>query len=506
MFLRKKRNKTGSISVSIVEKREGKLYYLHTVGYATDDISLRALEIKGNQQINRLKATQPLEFNYPEDTDYLNHLRHNITSVKSEVCVRILEQLFADIGFGTIKDDLFRHLVIMRLLYPVSKLKTTEHLYHHYQISYDIDYLYRYMDKLLDYQELLQQICYNHTLQILQSTPAIVFYDVTTLYFEAEAEDDLRKTGFSKDGKHQHPQIVLGLLVSGEGYPLAYDIFEGNTFEGKTMLPVITAFKKRFSLQHLIIVADAGLLSNKNIQQIIDNGDQFILAARIKNESGSVQQQILSLCLQDGQSAIIDKTDGTRLIVSYASGRAKKDAYNRQRGIAKLELALKSGKLSKKHINNRGYNKYLKMDGVISVSIDYYKLKEDEKWDGLKGYITNTQLDKEHVITQYKNLWQIEKAFRISKTDIRARPIYHRLAKRIKSHLNICFCSYKLYKEMERVLKQNNTGLSPNKALEILKSIYTVETILPASSKKASLLIVINEEQKRLLNSFNLYP
>jgi transposase len=281
-------------------------------------------------------------------------------------------------------------------------------------------------------------------------------------------------------------------------------MFEGNNFEGKTMLPVIGAFKKRYGLEKLVIIADAGLLSNDNIEQLISGGYEFILGARIKNETEAIKKQILSLNLNDGQSIVIEKSNGLKLVVSYASARATKDEYNRKRGLQKLENYLKSGKLSKKHINDRGYNKYLKLEGEITIAIDYEKYNQDAMWDGLKGYLTNTQLPKEAIIEHYKNLWQIEKAFKISKTDLRIRPIYHRLARRIKSHLNIAFCSYKLYKELERQLKLKGLSYSPERAIGIMKSIYSIKTILPAAQKEVAIVIVKEEEQKNLLTAFEI--
>jgi transposase len=331
-----------------------------------------------------------------------------------------------------------------------------------------------------------------------------VFYDVTTLYFEIEDEDDLRKTGFSKEGKHQHPQIVLGLLVSVDGYPLAYEIFEGKKFEGHTMLPVVEAFRKKYQLQDLIIIADAGLLSNDNIEELQQKKYNYILGARIKNETNALKQKILGLSLSDGQSVLLEKDRTQKLIVSYSTKRAKKDAANRRKGLEKLERNITNGKLTKQHINNRGYNKYLKMDGVVNIAIDYEKYKADSKWDGLKGYLTNTRMGKDQVIENYGHLWKIEKAFRISKTDLRIRPIYHRLRKRIEAHLCIAFCAYKIYKELERQLKEKEAGLSPEKAIDILKTIYQITIITPYSKQKESRLYLPNTEQQNLLKLFSI--
>ncbi len=417
----------------------------------------------------------------------------------------VLGKLFDEIGFNAITEDLFRHLVITRLVYPVSKLKTTDYLFKYKGVIVTVDAIYRYLDKLQKEQiEQIQKISLAHTLKILDNALSVVFYDVTTLYFEAADEDDLRKTGFSKDGKHQQPQIVLGLLVSAGGYPLDYNIFEGSKYEGDTMLPVLEYFEKKYTHSKLIVVADAGLLSNKNIQQLIEKQYEFILGARIKNETEAIKKLILELVLTDGGSHLIEKENKHRLIISYSTSRGKNDAHNRKRGIAKLEKALNNGKLNKKHINNKGYNKYLKLEGEVSISIDYEKYEDDAKWDGLKGYLTNTNLAKEEVINQYRQLWNIEKTFRISKSDLRIRPIYHHLKRRIESHICISFVACKIYKELERQLKIKNCSISAEKVIDILKTIYQLTITTPYSNSKHTRLLVKNQEQELIINLFEL--
>jgi transposase len=196
---------------------------------------------------------------------------------------------------------------------------------------------------------------------------------MTTLHFEASDEDDLRKTGFSKEGRHQQPQIYLGLLVGAGGYTIGYDIFEGNIYEGKTLIPMIEKFEKKFNLSKPIVVADAGLLSNNNVALMQKHGYFYILGARIKNEKTAIKQKIINANLQDGQTLTLKKDD-TRLIVAHASARAAKDEQNRKRGLQRLEKQIKSGKLTKANINNKGYNKYLKMIGDVRIEIDYEKI------------------------------------------------------------------------------------------------------------------------------------
>lgn len=139
---------------------------------------------------------------------------------------------------------------------------------------------------------------------------------MTTVYFEIDREDHLRKTGFSKEGKHQHCQIVLGLMVSKDAYPLAYDIFEGNKYEGDTFLPVLEGYRTKYQFDKLTVVADAGLLPNRNIKELTEKGSDFILGARIKNEKQAVKDQILKLELNTGESQVVSKGD-LRLVISF---------------------------------------------------------------------------------------------------------------------------------------------------------------------------------------------
>ena len=507
MFVRKKRNASGSTSVQIVDKRTGSYRIVKTIGHATDVHQLEELVAQARADIPELLRQTAINFQTGDDSYFLKSVRQSIEGLQLLGPELVLGKIFDSIGFNAVKEKLFRYLTITRLVYPVSKLKMTEYLQRYNGEHIDVDRVYRSLDRInKNHKEDIQRISYNHTKEILGGKLAAVFYDVTTLYFEAEDEDDLRKIGYSKDGKSQQPQIVLGLLVSTSGYPLAYDIFEGNKFEGHTMIPILDAFKTKYDVGQLTVIADAGLLSTKNINELKERKYEFILGARIKNESDSVKNTILKLKLQsrDGNVGAIDKTDGTRLIISYTSSRAKKDAHNRKRGLQKLETALDKGKLTKDHLNNRGFNKYLNLVGEVKIEINYIKYNTDAQWDGLKGYITNTTLNNAEVIENYSHLWTIEKAFRISKTDLRIRPIYHHLKGRIEAHICIAFSAYKLYKELERQLPLRGLTISPIRAIDIIRSIFGLQIRLPAAQTVETLLIATQPEQKELLDAFEI--
>ena len=188
----------------------------------------------------------------------------------------------------------------------------------------------------------------------------------------------------------------------------------------------------------------------------------------------------------------------TRQIISMTEKRASKDAHNRERGLQRLQKRVASGKLTKSSINSKGYNKYLKMEGNIIISIDMEKFEQDAAWDGIKGYVTNRSHRAEEVIANYRNLWFIERAFRINKTDLEVRPIYHRLHHRIEAHLCICFTAYSILLEMERLLKLNHSSITLKRAQEITYNMYQLNYRLPNTKVFKNQILNMDKDQQEL--------
>jgi len=499
MFIRKNKNRNNSYSVQVISKKRGRYKLEKTLGTGRTEEEIEILYQRAKQYIEEKEGKINLFVNREDALieSYLRSLKNaQIQVIGPEL---IFGRIYDTIGFRKLSEELFRHLVITRLYHPGSKLKTIDYLNRFMGVKKSVDEIYRFMDKIsVSLKEKIEEIAFEHTKEIVGEKISIVFYDLTTLHFESSDEDDLRKTGFSKVGKHQNPQIYLGLLVSIGGYPIGYEIFEGNIFEGHTLIPILKKFENRFGLKKPTIIADAGLLTKSNIEDLQEQGYKYIIGARIKNETEKVKETILSEKWFDRKTINIKKDDYRRLIVSYSSKRAEKDAHNRQRGLRRLEKNLKAGKLSKANINNKGYNKYLKLIGKIKVEIDYEKYEADKLWDGLKGYITNTKLKAEQIIENYNQLWQIEKAFRISKTDLRIRPIYHRLRNRIDGHISIAFAAYSVIKELERILQREKSKISVNRAAELTHNIYRINVVLPESNHQKSILMQMDDEQSEL--------
>lgn len=506
MFIRKKKNRSGTTSIIVVEKIRGKFKRLKTIGTSSDDCELDRLYLEAKSWIDNYQGGEDLfvDFNrQQEEKQALESFLSNIENILLNGTQLILNRVYDQIGFQELNDEILRHLVIARLSQPLSKAGTVEYLKSHFDEDIHLDKIYRYMDKLYNtQQEQVQKISVTHTKSILGGKIGLLFYDVTTLYFEANYGDGFREPGFSKDGKHSQPQIVLGLLVSQNGYPLSYSIFNGSQYEGRTMLPIVETFIHNYKLEDFVVVADSGLMNKKNIELLESQKYKYIIGARIKTTDKLTKKWILSLNKIDGE---FNETavEAGRLIIGYSEKRARKDAYNRAKGVKRLEKSYKSGTITKDHINRRGYNKFLELSNDVQVTISEDKIKEDEKWDGLKGYITNTDLTAAQVHEQYSGLWQVEKAFRVTKGTIEMRPMFHFTSKRIEAHVCICFVAYKTYKELERILKLRGIPLSVDKVLTIAKTVTTIKVRLPVSQKSMTQTMIITEKQKQIAPLFD---
>jgi transposase len=502
MFVRRKKNRSGTTSIVVVDKSGGRFRELKTIGTSFDEKEIVEYYRLGKKWISIQRGERDIFAEHEqqrEEKQVTDYLLNNIENILLNGSQLILNRVFRLVGFDAIDDKILKQLVIARLCQPASKAGTVDYLKSYFDEDVELHKIYRYLDRLHStQQEKVQQISVEHTRKILGGQIGLVFYDVTTLYFESDYDDGFREKGFSKDGKHAQPQVVLGLLVSRDGYPLSYSLFSGSQYEGRTMLPIVEDFVHRFSLSDFVIVADSGLMNKTNMSLLESAGYNYIIGARIKNEAEEIKQWILTLEKTDGCFHELGKLPKSRLIVGYTENRAKKDRYNRERGIRRLKTTFKSGTLTKENINKRGYNKFLDISDNVQVTLNQEKIADDEKWDGLKGYLTNTNLSASEVCKQYNGLWVIEKAYRVTKGTLEMRPMFHFTPKRIEAHVCICFVAYKVYKEMERILKLNNIYLSVDKVLNIAKTITTLIVKLPASGETLTKTMIITARHKSI--------
>jgi len=500
MFTRRKHNRSGTISIVVVDKSCGRFTEIHRVGVARNEEEALALEVEGRHWIDTFGGQQVIDFEGKARTELrtAEDVLSSINSARMTAVQTIIGKVYDSIGFNEIKDEELRHLVVGRICQPMSKKATVDYLRRHFKNDVSLQKIYRYMDKLHNTQrEHVQEISVRHTRQLFGGNIGILFYDVTTLYFETTEKDDLRNNGFSKDGKNANPQVVLGLLVSCGGYPLSYALFNGAQFEGYTMIPIVDDFVQRYNLgSDFVVIADAGLMSDKNVQLLRSAGYKYIIGARIKKESGAMKDRILSTPHEMGVFNDITCKDGDRLIVGFSEERARKNKRDRDEGIERLRKRYAKGTLTKADINKRGYNKFLSISSGVTVSIDGSKIEEDKVWDGLKGYRTNTDLPVDQVYGNYQQLWNVERAFRITKGTLNVRPMFHFTERRIEAHVCICFVALKVYKELERLLKASGCPYSVDNVLRIAEVIVTLEINLPENHKTMTRTLYTSKEER----------
>lgn len=470
MYVRRVKG-TNATFFQIGQKVKGKFVLLKHVGSASTPEQIEVLQIKAQGDLGRMKLDrQPSLF--PTGT---TEARATLANWHITGFHQIFGHIYDVIGFP---QNILRDLVVARIAYPKSKLATVRYLDRYLGISLSEDKIYRFLDTLNKAE--LTRIAFDFVSK-KNNGIALILYDVTTLYFEAHDEDDLRKKGFSKDHKNELPQIVVGLFVDQDGYPFDFDFYEGSTFEGHTFPKAIKSLLGRYRFNDFVVVADAGMLSERNIRFLETEKLNYIVGARLKSLSETFKERIF---IHDFTKEVLfeinceiktetEEITKRRLIVDFSEKRAKKDTFNREKIINKLEAKI----ISKKELIKKSKYLLVKNQGEV-VGIDQEKIEQDKRHDGLKGYWTNldTKIKQKAIIDHYHNLWNVEKAFRMSKTDLQERPIFHRKLKRINGHLLICFCSLLILKETERMLKP--THIPVMRAIEALGKVGQGEMVL----------------------------
>lgn len=364
--------------------------------------------------------------------------------------------------------ECLRHIVLARIAHPTSKHKAVQQLAQDFGITIPLQRVYRTMDKIDDkVVDRIQKCALGSARSLFKEKIDVLFYDVTTLYFESFTEDELKKNGFSKDMKFNQPQVVLALLVTKHGIPIGYEVFPGNQYEGHTLEVSIGALQKRYDINNIVFVADSGMLSKENLTILSSKGLQYIVGARLKNQPKLHHAHIQNVeafeqTSDDLKYTTIDLPAGQKLIVSYREKRAYKDKKDRDKAIAKLMEKLKKSDKPETLISNYGYKKYMAIEGEGQITMNEQKILEDAKWDGLHGIITNiTDQPALELLSHYTGLWQVEESFRISKHDLAARPIFHWSPDRIKAHLAICFMALTCVRHLEYRVALQAQKLSP---------------------------------------------
>ena len=414
----------------------------------------------------------------------------------------VFSKLFDEIGlqacFSKIKYQQLKDLIIARISNPTSKLHTSKILKNDFKKQLSENQIYDLMDKVIAKEKDIKIKVFETTQKISEDNIInMLFFDVTTLYFESQKSDELKEFGYSKDGKKGEVQVVLALATNENGLPIGYHLFPGNTAEVKTLLQSLSAWEKIVPIKNVRIIADRAMMSENNLSQIEDSKNHYVVAAKLKMLPQKLKSEILEMTENIKSDFFVKEFNykNRRIVVGYSLQRAIKDKSDRERLIHKIKTKIGIKATTKKLITNNGYLKYMDEEKKGQVVFNEEKIKEEERWDGLHGIITNDFTTKsEDLLCQYKRLWVIEESFRINKHSLSMRPIYHYKPERIKAHILICYLAFSLYRSLQMKLKINSNSMSLERIREELAHVQSSILEDPKTGKMYKMPSILSKE------------
>lgn len=473
MFIRRKKNAGGTTSIMLLtsDRRPGKKYsnlrMIKNFGASRDEEELKKLIKQAEEYKQHLMLVSPkattLKITSPRDIKSC----HSFTVGFTDVYGKFFDNIFSKLNLKSHELKKLHNLIVMRIANPASKRKTAM-ISRDYDIECNVDSIYKLMDQLTeDTIKQAKKMIYQHSADLLRTqneTVDVMFYDLTTVYFETNSDDSLRNFGFSKDGKCQHVQIMLAVIVSKHGLPIDYEEFPGNCYEGHTLIPVIEKIKARYNIDQTVLVADSALMNKINLSALTEKKINYVIAARVKNTKKDIQKNIFDQAeyktiTSTKEDTILSKEiklpAGDTLIAFHSSKRARKDAYEREKALGKIQQYLNS--TAKSQLTSRLKKPYVKVSKGAKLEIDLVKLNLEKQFDGFFGIQTNLEkINAKEILNTYRGLWQVEQTFRIAKSNLEIRPVFHYNTDRIRAHFLICYISLALIRYVEFELIKNN--------------------------------------------------
>ncbi len=484
VFLRKVKTASGATAVQIARREHRRDVVIEHLGSAHDAVELAALMQVGRRKIEEGQGVLDLGLDPKDDP-----AQALVQSTSSRLLVEVVQAAWQTLGFDVIADEAFFQLVLARLVEPTSMSDAA-------RVLDDIGWTPAHRNTFTatlrrcgqrEYRDKIAEACFNHALT--DGDVSLVLYDVTTLYFEAEKEDDLRKVGYSKE-RRVDPQIVVGLLVDRHGFPLEIGCYEGNKAETQTIVPIVKQFQERHGLADMVVVADAGMLSASNLKEFDEAGLRFIVGSRVTKApidlashfrwhgDAFTDAQLIDTITPKNRKVIEndeklkaepvwdpEQHPGSwRAVWAYSTKRAVRDGktLTLQENRAKEVVAGEKSAKTPRFVKNTNGTK----------TLDETSLTRARRLVGLKGYVTNIPanlMGPGEVIASYHDLWRVEQSFRMSKTDLRARPMFVRTRDSIEAHLTVVFTALAIARHL-----QQRTGVSIKKLIQTLRPLREV--------------------------------
>lgn len=504
-YVRITKTTSSSRAIQVVRYQGKRTIILKHIGSGRSDSEIALLKREAQDWIQKVSGQQSLfggrfegSGEVGKDTRILQLGKCQFLGVRYSFLNEKVKAILALLGFDENElGKLLLDLVQIRIVEPASKLRSRYLLEQFFGIRYTASDIYRGMTRFFLLKDRVEAILVKFAKTELNFNFHLVFYDVTTLYFESFTEDSFRRCGFSKDNKGSQPQILIGLMVNRDGFPISFEVFEGNKFEGHTLLPAILELKAKYRIVSLTVVADAAMISRDNITKLTDHQLNYIVGARLGNLSRNLIEEISRRLSRIDGKAIRLSTPHGYLICDFSLKRFHKDSRDLEKQLQKAEAILNDPSLAKK----TKYLKYLTSAGKAKPKLKLNRklIEKTRLLLGIKGYYTDLNQPKKRIIERYHDLWKIEKSFRIAKSDLRIRPVYHFKQETIKSHILICFMALSVLKYLEI-----KTGKPSSRIIELMMSVTDARLLNMVSDEEVTLRIEITDEVKKMLDAVGL--
>ena len=497
MFIRTTRNGAGQAYYHLVEsyRSDGKVKQRTLLSLGrVEDGQLEQLAHAIAKHTDLLSALDVAKTIDVENTFVLGPLlvlRGLFERLGIDAALERLEATHPKLGFS-LREVVFA-LVAARFVRPASKLAVYEQqLDHFYPDAMQTDdlslhQLYRALDVLKTGKDDLETSLFMHGRDLFSTQVDVVLYDLTTLRFESTQETEkLRRFGFSKEKRNDCTQVVLGLIVDPEGIPLGFEVYPGNTVEGKTLVDIVQKMREKFRVRRFIFVADRGLLSKANLEAIRSVEGEFIVGMRIGGLAKK-RPELYDRChfreVKEGLEVFETTFGEDRGVVTWSRERAFRDRKVRDDILEKLRAKLRGKKVSAKtFVSNSNYRFFLKgLDKGQTPTLDETKIAAAQKKDGFFAIVTNLRDQSgAELFAQYKELWRIEDVFGELKGTLKARPVFHWKDDRIVGHLTMCFLALLCEAHITRALRQSHAATNGRavRAATIASRQLTAATVL----------------------------
>ena len=418
--------------------------------------------------------------------------------------------------------EIVKLILMQRFDTPSSKLRTYERQTEHGFNEVDLQHIYRAMDAIEGLEGEIQKQAFCTVNKYLGEPVDCFFFDVTTLYFESVKQDSLRDFGFSKDQKYHSVQIVFALVVDSQGMPLAYETFKGNLAETKTLIPVLEKLRERFSVTNVTVVCDRGLASKTNVEALQTSQFHFVIASKLRAMSKKLKlNDLATYTAMPNQDHIPEEErtffrllphpqySDTTLISTYSPSRAHKDREDRDRLLAKLRKKIDNSSEEstvKNVISNGAYKKFTTVKAGSMITINEKAVQADALWDGFHGIAVanSAKLSPEGALSRYRDLWHVEEAFRVAKTTLKTRPIFHWVSHRIEAHMLLCFMNLFLERFLELLLRKNDLPLTPDRIRHALSLVHTTIFEDESTGREGLMRSVLSEDAQKIFQTLGI--